>query len=82
MFQEPAPSASTPSTTMAKGAPPSNDQVPGGNLLVYAYILVLIVVLLMIIRVFQRQTTVAKKLDELEADLNSHKRADRPHDKR
>ena len=71
IHQEPATSASTP-TTMAKGAPPSNDQVPGGNLLVYAYILVLIVVLLMIIRVFQRQTATSKKLDDLESQLKTN----------
>jgi hypothetical protein len=72
--QEAAPSASVPDrTTSYKGVVPTNEAVPGGNLLVIAYILVFLVVLLMIVRVFQRQTVVAKKLDELEADLRKKK---------
>lgn len=57
-----------------KGVVPTNEAVPGGNLLIIAYILVFAVVLLMIVRVFQRQTAVAKKLDELEADLRDKKK--------
>jgi hypothetical protein len=76
-MQEPsaAPSGSSVENraTSYKGVVPTNEAVPGGNLLVTAYILVFLVVLLMIIRVFQRQTAVAKKLDELEADLKKKK---------
>lgn len=70
-----APSASTVEdrSTSFQGKGPSNEAVPGGNLLIAAYILVFLVVLLMIVRVFQRQTAVAKKLDELEADLKKKK---------
>ena len=69
--QVPATSASAVedrSTTM-KGTPASNESVPGGTLLVVAYAIVWVVVLLLILRVFQRQTAVSKRVDELEADL-------------
>lgn len=75
MSQQAAPSTSSSSesaegrATNYKGSGPSNEAVPGGNLLIMAYALVFVVVLLMIVRVFQRQTAVSKKLDELEADL-------------
>lgn len=69
--QTPAPAASN--VTSYKATAPSNEAVPGGNLLVTAYILVFIVVLLLIVRVFSRQTAVSKRLDELEADLKKKK---------
>jgi CcmD family protein len=69
--QVPAPSSSTVddrSTTM-KGSPAGNDSVPGGTLVVVAYAVVWIVVLLLIVRVFQKQTAVSKRVDDLEAEL-------------
>lgn len=67
------PETAPSNVTSYKGVSPTNEAVPGGNLLIIAYILVFAVVLLMIIRVFQRQTAVAKKLDELDADLEKRK---------
>jgi CcmD family protein len=72
--QVPATSSSSSSTvedrsTTMKGTPASGESVPGGTLLVVAYAVVWIAVLLLILRVFQRQTAVGKRVDELEADL-------------
>lgn len=74
MMQETAAPPQPSNVTSYKGIVPTNEAVPGGNLLIIAYILVFAVVLLMVIRVFQRQTVVAKKLDELEADLKKKAR--------
>ena len=47
----------------------SGEAVPGGSLMVAAYAVVWVVVLLLVVRVFQRQSAVARQLGELEADL-------------
>jgi CcmD family protein len=69
--QVPAPSSSTVEdrSTAMKGMPASNDSVPGGSLVIAAYAIVWIGVLLLIVRVFQKQTAVSKRVDELEAEL-------------
>jgi len=71
-MQVPAPSSSSTvedrSTTM-KGAPAGSDSVPGGTLVIAAYVVVWIAVLLLVIRVFHKQSAVAKRIDDLEAEL-------------
>jgi CcmD family protein len=66
----PAPEASAAGrATTFTGAPASGESVPGGTLMVTAYAIVWVVVLLMVVRVFQRQSALAKKVEELEADV-------------
>ena len=49
------------------------ESVSGGHLLIAAYAFVWIVVLIVVARVFQRQTAVADRLDALEADVRRGK---------
>lgn len=65
----PATSTSEERGTAMVGKDVSSESVPGGNLMIASYIIVWVIVLLFIVRVFQRQNEVAKKLGELESDL-------------
>jgi CcmD family protein len=56
-------------STTFKATPAGSESVPGGTLMIVAYAIVWVGVLLLILRVFNRQTAVAKRVDELEADL-------------
>jgi hypothetical protein len=56
-------------STSFKGTPAASESVPGGTLLVVAYVIVWVVVLLLILRVFHRQTAVIKRVEDLEAEL-------------
>ncbi|MBI2395386.1 MAG: hypothetical protein HYV09_37800 [Deltaproteobacteria bacterium] len=75
-----APATTAPATeergTAMVGKDVSTETVPGGNLMIASYIIVWVIVLLFIVRVFQRQNEVGKKLAELESDLS--KRGARP----
>jgi CcmD family protein len=46
-----------------------SEQVPGGKLLVAAYAVVWVVLLLVVIRVFRRQSAVEKQAERLEAAI-------------
>ena len=72
-----APAASAPATSggtveerpTTLKTPAASESVPGGTLVVAAYAIVWIVVLLLIVLVFQKQSLVSKRVDELEAEL-------------
>ena len=76
MFTQ-VPATSAPATSSATvedrpttlKTPAASESVPGGTLVVAAYAIVWIVVLLLIVRVFQKQTSVSQRVDELEAEL-------------
>ncbi len=52
-----------------QGHDASAESVPGGALLIASYAVVWFLVLALVVRVFQRQTAVARRLADLEDDL-------------
>lgn len=68
----PATSATTTASedrSTAFAAKEGGEQVPGGTLMVASYAIVWLVVLLLVVRVFQRQSSVMKQIADLEDDL-------------
>ena len=69
-------SSASPATSASTGAPDdratafraakNGEAVPGGSLLIAAYAVVWVVILLIVVRTFRRQTRSAEQLDALE----------------
>lgn len=75
-FQQQAPASSGSTTAATEDRSTSftakdggSEGVPGGSLMVAAYAIVWLVVLLLVVRVFQRQNTIARQIADLEEDL-------------
>lgn len=73
--QSPTPLTSASTTvddraTAFRAVDNTKESVAGGPLLIAAYALLWLIVLILIVRIFQRQNKMAKNLDSLELTLN------------